>query len=341
MAHTAAPERTQQGNGITTPDTAGHVCGGPRLRVENLTVSFDDGEGGAHIALRDVSFDIKRRSCVGIIGEAGAGKTLTARSLQPHHLPADARMDGRMLLDGEDIREWPPGSAGIQVLTRNPMNVLNPVRTTGQQLTDAFRHRHDISDRFARQLALEAMEQVGIPTPRRSLSRYPHHFSGAMRYRVMAAALTINPPRMLVMDQPLGLDHGAQAELTGLLCDIADRVGSAVLLLSRTPALIAGHCDRLVSLYAGELMENARTDDLLQRPAHPYTAALLEGAEAAQTGMPPAATACTTSEGCLFRGICPHAMAGCERSQPMVVDQRGRRARCWRHGELNLRAVGG
>ena len=334
MAHTAAPERTQQGNGVTTPDTAEDVWSGPRLRVENLTVSFDDGEGGAHIPLRDVSFDIKPRSCVGIIGEAGAGKTLTARSLQPHHLPADARMDGRILLDGEDIRMRPPGSAGIQVLTRNPMDALNPVRTIGQQLTDALRHRHDISDRFARQLALEAMEQVGIPAPRRGLSRYPHHFAGTMRYRVMAAALTINPPRVLVIDEPLGLDHGAQAELTDLLCDIAHRVGSAALLLSRNPALVAGHCQRLVSLHAGEVVENARADDLLQRPAHPYKSALLGDREV--DGLVTAPT-----EGCLFRGRCAHAMAGCERTQPMVVDQRGRPARCWRHGELNLSAVGG
>ncbi|SEP16065.1 oligopeptide/dipeptide ABC transporter ATP-binding protein [Aquisalimonas asiatica] len=335
MAGTTAPERTGRHQGRDSRGIGHGTWAGPRLRVENLGIAFAT-ESAGRPPLRDVSFDVKHRQCVGLIGEAGAGKTLTARALRPHLLPADARLDGRVLLDGNDIAMQPPAPADIHVLTRNPMDALNPVRTVGQQLTDAVRRRHDTSDRLARQLAVEAMEQVGIPKPRSSLHQYPHHFRAAMRHRLMAAAAVIDAPRVLVMDQPAGVDDATQMTLTDLVCRIAEQAGSAVLLLSRNPALIAGHCHHLVSLHAGEVVESARTDDLLQRPAHPYTAALFGGQEDVGADGPAPAPA----EGCLFRGRCAHAMAGCERTQPMVVDQRGRRARCWRHGELNLRAVG-
>lgn len=331
MTHTTAPERTRQRGGMTSRNGPHDAWTGPLLRIENLGISFGERDGGRP-ALCDVSFDVKRRECVGIIGEAGAGKTLAARSLHPQHLPVDARMEGRILLNGDDVTALPHDDGRIRVLTRDPMEILNPVRTVGQQLTAALRHRHAVSDSVARELAVGTLDRVGVPAPWRNLNRYPHHFSGTMRYRVMAAAVTISEPELLVVDQPVGLDASAQEEFTALLCKLASEAGSAVLLLSREPSLIAHHCQRLVCMHAGEILETGRTDDLLQRPAHPYTAALL-----ANSGGADGAGAAT--DGCLFRHRCPHAIDGCERTQPLVVDQRGRRARCWRHGELYLKGA--
>jgi len=224
------------------------------------------------------------------------------------------------------------------------MSALDPVFTVGEQLSETLRAHFDISRKEARERAVAALAEVGIPAPERRYDEYPHQFSGGMRQRVMIAMALICQPKLIIADEPTtALDVTVQAQIIELLCRLSDDSGTALLFITHDLGVVAETCSRMLTMYAGEVVEDAPTDAVLRQPRHPYTSGLLRslpslsprGAELPSIpGRVPAPE--QMPAGCRFLARCPYATEGCEAVQPMQADTGDRLARCWRYRDLEL-----
>ncbi|MFV8836406.1 ABC transporter ATP-binding protein [Aquisalimonas sp. APHAB1-3] len=321
----------------------------PLLSVDNLSISFRGRNGDTHVT-RDVSFTVRPGERVGMVGESGCGKTVTGLSLLRLLPERTARIQGRILFNGRDLAAATPRQMRairgreLSMIFQEPMSALDPVFTVGQQLTETLQTHYGTPRKEARERALSALESVGIPTPQRRIDDYPHHFSGGMRQRVMIAMALICEPKLIVADEPTtALDVTVQAQIIDLLCDISERTGTALLFITHDLGVVAETCHRMLTMYAGEVVESGKVDDALRQPAHPYTSGLLRSLPRLSSpgerlptipGRVPSPN--EMPEGCRFRARCPYAIDGCEAYQPIAVDRHGRLARCWRHEELDL-----
>ena len=255
----------------------------PLLAVDNLSVSFRTDEGLVR-AVRGVSFDIAPGETVGIVGESGSGKSVTNLAMMGLiPMPPGKIESGTALFDGIDLL-----SAGesqlrkirgqrIAMIFQDPMTALNPLMTIEQQLIEAPRLHLNMSRREARKRAIEMLDVVGIASPEKRLRDYPHQFSGGMRQRVMIAMALSCEPDLLIADEPTtALDVTIQAQILDLLSDLQQRKGTSILLVTHDLGVVAGHCDRVLVMYAGRVVEKATTESLFAAPQHPYTAGLLE-----------------------------------------------------------------
>ncbi len=327
-----------------SPDTAEAL-----LSVEALSIGFRGRDGDTAVT-RDVSFFVRPGERVGVVGESGCGKTVTGLSLLRLLPERTARIEGRILFDGRDLSTLPMREMrkirgrDISMIFQEPMSALDPVFTIGQQLSETLLAHFDMPRKEARERSIQALADVGIPLPERRYDEYPHHFSGGMRQRVMIAMALICKPRLIVADEPTtALDVTVQAQIIDLLCQLSDDTGTALLFITHDLGVVAETCSRMLTMYAGEVVEDAPVDDALRRPAHPYTSGLLRSLPRLSQrgerlpsipGRVPSPSA--MPEGCRFRERCPHAAPGCEAYQPMVRDRHGRQARCWRVDELEL-----
>jgi oligopeptide/dipeptide ABC transporter ATP-binding protein len=288
------------------------------LSVRDLAVSFGTKRGVAHV-VRGVDYDLRRGETLAIVGESGSGKSVSTLALTklipmpPGRVSGTARF-GEVDLIAMDEREL-LGYRGRRIgfVFQDPMTSLNPVHTIGRQLTEGMRHHLGLSAADARDRAVELLQLVGIPSASTRLDDYPHQFSGGMRQRVVVAIGLSCDPDVLVADEATtALDVTTQAQLVELVGDLQERLGMAVIWITHDLGVVAGIADRVLVMYAGEVVEEADVDTLFARPRHPYTVGLLSSLPVlgdldrteltAIPGLPPAPTA--LPPGCAFHPRC-------------------------------------
>ncbi len=320
----------------------------PLLRVRDLKTYFVTGRGaGTARAVDGVSFELFPGETLGIVGESGCGKTVTSLSIlrlipePPGHIRPGSyiEFDGRNLLTLE-----PPDLRAIRgnriaMVFQEPMTSLNPVFTVGNQVAEAAIVHQGMSRAQARARAIEMLRLVGIPDPETRVDDYPHQLSGGMRQRVVIAMALVCRPQILIADEPTtALDVTIQAQILELLERLQAELGMAVMLITHDLGVVAGTADRVVVMYAGQVVETATTKGLFAGPRHPYTEGLMASiprldrpAERLYSipGNVPAATHWPT--GCRFHPRCPHAWDKCRREEPPLLDTGtpGHTARCW------------
>jgi len=261
----------------------------PLLSVRGLSTSFDTHDGVIE-AIQAIDLDVMRNECLGVVGESGSGKSVTFASVMGLIKPPGRVTRGSVRFDGVELRQLSAPALRrvrgrqIAMTMQDALSALNPVMTIGAQLCEGIRtHADDVArlswlkrGRAARNRAVEMMERVGIPTPRQRLGEYPHQFSGGMRQRIMMAIALACGPRLLIADEPTSaLDVTVQAQVLELIADFRERSGMSVVLITHDLAVVAEHCDRVVVMYAGQVVESGATADVIGNPRHPYTRGLL------------------------------------------------------------------
>ncbi|WP_328534097.1 ABC transporter ATP-binding protein [Micromonospora zamorensis] len=317
----------------------------PVLAIRDLSVSFPT-ETGTVSAVDGVSLDLASGEIVGMVGESGCGKSVTAMSIAGL-LPGSARVTGSVRLDGAELvgaRESAlrrVRGQEIAYIFQEPMTSLNPVLTVGRQIGEVLQVHERMSRRAARARAVELLTLVGIPSAGQRVDTYPHQLSGGMRQRVMIAMAVACGPKVLVADEPTtALDVTVQAGILQVLRDLRDRLGTSILIITHDLGVIADIADRVVVMYAGRVVERAPVDDLFAHPRHRYTAGLLSaspqpGRHAGTDrlteipGLVPVLS--TQPDACTFADRCPAADATCRDSAPPLEGVGGADhvAACW------------
>ena len=306
------------------------------LQVQNLTTAFDT-EAGRIRAIDDVSFDLKKEQVLGIVGESGCGKSVTALSIM-RLLPKPVGVieSGRILFKGADIvgleadKMHKIRGKRISMIFQEPMTSLNPVHRIGKQLGEVFHlHFSQMTDAEIRQESIEILQKVGIPEPERRMEEYPHGISGGMRQRVMIALALACKPEILIADEPTtALDVTIQAQILDLMKKLQGETGMAILFITHDLGVIAETCQEVVVMYAGKVAESAATIELFKNAKHPYTQGLLASIPRLDMprktklniieGIVPSLYELPT--GCRFRTRCPHAMDICAIEPPPLIE---------------------
>jgi peptide/nickel transport system ATP-binding protein len=325
----------------------------PLLRVDGLTIAFRN-DGREVRPVEDLSFEIGAHERLGMVGESGSGKSLTILSVlglisaPGLHVSGTLEFDGqRFDLGSEELRRL--RGREISMIFQEPMTALDPVFTVGHQLREAIRRHRHVSRSQGKVLAIEALANVGIPDPRQRYDQYPHQLSGGMRQRVMIAIAVACEPKLLLADEPTtALDVTTQAQILDLLRELNSTTGMAILLVSHDLGVIADLCDRVVCVYAGEVVEDASLEMALRAPSHPYLEGLLKamprvGSRGTQLYAIPGSVPApgTAPHGCHFGSRCSYFQGECTQRQVLLPSRRGGSVRCIRHDELDLAGVGG
>jgi oligopeptide/dipeptide ABC transporter ATP-binding protein len=315
------------------------------LTVDDLsTVLFT--RRGAVEAVRGVSFEVGQAETIGLVGESGCGKTMTALSIMGL-LPSTGRiMCGQVVLKGRDLSGLTERQLSrirgreMAMIFQDPMTSLNPVLRIGRQMTETLVHHEGLSKREARERAIELLDEVGIPAPRERLDDYPHQLSGGMRQRVMIAMATSCKPSLVIADEPTtALDVTVQAGILELFGKLQERHLMGIIWITHDLGVIAGLTEMVFIMYAGKIVERAPTDTLFQGPLHPYTRALLScrpqiGGEPRTAlpsigGVPP--NLVDPPQGCAFLERCPYGDDQCLEEPPFVGGRNGQhQAACWK-----------
>lgn len=315
------------------------------LEVSGLSVSYFGPEGEVR-AVRELSYALRGGEILGIVGESGAGKSTQAHALLKL-LPGSAKwMAGSVLFAGESVRSFDKGrlrryrGGEAAIIFQEPGASLNPVRTLGSQLTEALRaHDRPMTRTEAAEKSVEMLRRAGIPDAERRFFQYPHELSGGLLQRSMIAMSLLSSPRLLIADEPTAaLDATVQAGILDLLARTRAEEGLSILLITHHLNVVAELCDRVCVMYAGQIVEQGRVEELFHAPAHPYTQGLLRSclwkkAESLQGLAPipgtPADPLCLPA-GCAFAPRCPGCMRICLRLQPGDTELgQGHRAACW------------
>jgi peptide/nickel transport system ATP-binding protein len=317
----------------------------PLLSVERLRVEFATRRGTL-VAVDDVSFALAPGEVLGVVGESGAGKSLTGTAIIGLLEPPGSIAAGAISLEGRRIDNLPAEAmrrirgARIGAVFQDPLTSLNPLYTVGRQLTETIETHLDLSHAQARARAIELLREVGIPAAERRLDHYPHQFSGGMRQRVVIALALCANPRLIIADEPTtALDVSIQAQIIALLKRLCRTHDTAVILITHDMGVIAETADRVAVMYAGRIVEIGGVADVILRPQHPYTIGLMgsiprlgetgerlvqiEGSMPRLTAIPP---------GCAFNPRCPQAFDRCRVERPELRAAAGSRAACWLHG---------
>ena len=320
----------------------------PLLSVRDLSVSFNDGDRWIQ-PLQNVSFDINPGEVVGIVGESGCGKSLTALSILGLLPLRGCKRTGQMMFEGQDLAALDESGMRkvrgrrIGMIFQEPMSALDPVFTVGDQITETVRAHFPVSRQEARERAVEALAAVGIPSPRNCVSMYPMSLSGGMRQRVMIAMALVCEPRLLIADEPTtALDVTIQAQIMDLLIELGTRTGTAILFITHNLGLVAESCARMLTMYAGQVVEDGPVADILLQPGHPYTAGLLGSLPQVRhrkSNLPSIAgrvpSAYEMPPGCRFAPRCSYVQPPCETLQALLA-RGARHVRCCRQDELTL-----
>jgi peptide/nickel transport system ATP-binding protein len=312
------------------------------LSVKNLVVEFPNRRGTLR-ALDDISFDIAPGEILGVVGESGAGKSLTGAAIIGLLEPPGRIASGQILLEGERIDNLPYEQMRhirgrrIGAIFQDPLTSLNPLYTVGFQLMETIQAHLPVSTDEARQRAISLLQDTGIPAAEQRIDHYPHQFSGGMRQRVVIALALAAEPKLIVADEPTtALDVSIQAQIITLLKTICRERGAAVMLITHDMGVIAETCDRVAVLYAGRVAEIGPVHEVINHPAHPYTAGLMaaipditvdrerlnqiDGAMPRLNAIPP---------GCAFNPRCPQTFDRCKVDRPDLMDADATRAACW------------
>lgn len=306
------------------------------IRVEGLSTSFAT-EDGLVQAVNHIDFTVQRGETLGIVGESGCGKSVTSLSVMRLIAPPGRIDAGHIFFEGEDLLKKSEAEMRrlrgneISMIFQEPMTSLNPVYTIGDQISEAIvLHLHK-SRREATNLAIEMLRKVGIPVPEKRVHEYPHQLSGGMRQRVMIAmALSCNP-KLLIADEPTtALDVTIQAQILELMKGLKDEFGMSIMIITHDLGVIAEMADRVVVMYAGQIVESGTVQQIFERPAHPYTEGLLrsiprldqpKGKLHVIEGVVPNPLHMPT--GCAFSPRCPYVQERCRTGQPELVSVAG------------------
>lgn len=314
------------------------------LQVKNLVVEFP-GRRGTLRALDDISFEIAPGEILGVVGESGAGKSLTGAAIIGLLEPPGRIAGGQILLEGQRIDQLPYDEMRhirgrkIGAIFQDPLTSLNPLYTVGRQLIETIQAHLPVSHAEARQRAISLLQDTGIPAAEQRIEHFPHQFSGGMRQRVVIALALAAEPKLIVADEPTtALDVSIQAQIIMLLKNICRKRGASVMLITHDMGVIAETCDRVAVLYAGRIAEIGPVHEVINHPAHPYTAGLMaaipditldrerlnqiDGAMPRLNAIP---------QGCAFNPRCPHAFDRCRQQRPDLLPAGATRAACWLH----------
>ncbi len=312
------------------------------LDVQNLSVDFPTRRGVLH-ALDRVSLSIAPGEILGVVGESGAGKSLTGAAIIGLLEPPGRISGGSVSLDGRRIDTLPPEQMrrvrGRQIgaVFQDPLTTLNPLYTVGRQLVETMQTHLGLSDREAQARAVRWLEDVGIPGAAERVGAYPHEFSGGMRQRVVIALALCAEPKLVIADEPTtALDVSIQAQVIALMRRLAQDHGTAILLVTHDMGVIAETCDRVAVMYAGRVIEIGSVGDVVHRPAHPYTEGLMasipalrarvdrlaqiDGAMPRLNAIPP---------GCPYNPRCPKVFDRCRVDRPELMPAKQSVAACW------------
>lgn len=314
------------------------------LQVKNLCVEFPTRRG-VLTALNNVSFQINSGEVLGVVGESGAGKSLTGSSIIRLLEPPGRIAGGEILFNGRRIDNLSEDQMRkirgkeIGAIFQDPLTSLNPLYTVGQQLIETIQTHLNLSQKQAQERAIELLESTGIPAARERINHYPHQFSGGMRQRVVIALALAAEPKLIVADEPTtALDVSIQAQIIDLLKKLCKEHGTAVMLITHDMGVIAETADRVAVMYAGRIIEVGPVHDVIQRPLHPYTAGLmrsipdiahsLERLEQIPGSMP---RLNAIPPGCAFNPRCKHVMERCKVERPELIQKQQRQVACWLH----------
>jgi oligopeptide/dipeptide ABC transporter, ATP-binding protein, C-terminal domain len=318
----------------------------PLLEVRNLRVEFPTRRG-VLTALHDVSFHIDKGEVLGVVGESGAGKSLTGAAIIGLLEPPGRIAAGEIVLDGRRIDNLNEESfrklrgKEIGAIFQDPLTSLNPLYTVGQQLVETIVTHLGLTEAQARKRSIELLDSTGIPAARERIDHYPHQFSGGMRQRVVIALALAAEPQLVVADEPTtALDVSIQAQITDLIKTLCREHGTSVMLITHDMGVIAETADRVAVMYAGRIAEIGSVSDVIQRPQHPYTRGLMgsipsihstadslvqiDGSMPRLNAIPP---------GCAFNPRCPHRMGICCDRRPELMAAQGSLAACWLYEE--------
>ncbi len=315
------------------------------LCVKNLVVEFPNRRGTLR-AIDGISFDIAPGEILGVVGESGAGKSLTGASIIGLLEPPGRIASGEILLEGQRIDNLTNDQLrhirGRQIgaIFQDPLTSLNPLYSVGKQLTETIQAHLPVSNAEARRRAIDLLKDTGIPAAEQRIDHYPHQFSGGMRQRVVIALALAAEPKLIVADEPTtALDVSIQAQIISLLKNICQNRGAAVMLITHDMGVIAETCDRVAVMYAGRIVEIGPVHEVINQPAHPYTAGLMASIpDITQDrdylnqidGAMPRLNAIPT--GCAFNPRCPKVFDRCQVERPELVSAGATRAACWLAG---------
>ena len=313
----------------------------PVLQLRNVTITFDYAAGALR-AVEDLTFHVNRGEVLGLVGESGSGKTLTGFSIMGALDDPGVVSAGEILFKGEDLTKMTPRQLRelrgnrLAMILQDPMMTLNPTLTIGTQITEAILAHRNTTMAEAKELAVEALEMVGIGQARNRLASYPHEYSGGMRQRVAIAIALLHEPDLIVADEPTtALDVTVQAQILIEVRRLVRSKGAALIWITHDLSVIAGLADRVAVMYAGRIVEQGPTRAVLSTPRHPYTYGLLKSSPENEpledgklwqiAGSPPSIA--QRPEGCVFRPRCDRAGEACL-SQPAEVPEAHSYA-CW------------
>ena len=316
------------------------------LQVRDLEVTIETDTATLDI-LHGISFDIYKGETLGIVGESGCGKSMTALSIM-RLTQKNVHVSGSIELDGESLLDMPMKEFRkirgnrMSMIFQEPMTSLDPVFTVGHQLMEVFRLHQGLDKRQARERSIEALRMVNVPMPEKRVDCYPYQLSGGLRQRVMIAMALACRPELLIADEPTtALDVTIQAQVLDLMCKLRDELGTAIAFITHDLGVVSELCQRTIVLYCGEIMEQGRTEALLTHPLHPYTeglkASLPERGSRDRLHVIPGAvpSALDFPKGCVFAPRCPYADERCRAQKPPLYDMGGGHAvRCFRCEEV-------
>ena len=314
------------------------------LQVKNLVVEFPNRRGTLR-ALDDISFEIAPGEILGVVGESGAGKSLTGASIIGLLEPPGRIASGQILLEGQRIDNLNHDEMRhirgrkIGAIFQDPLTSLNPLYSVGRQLMETIQAHLPVNQTEARQRAIDLLKSTGIPAAEERIEHYPHQFSGGMRQRVVIALALAAEPKLIVADEPTtALDVSIQAQIISLLKNLCKERGVGVMLITHDMGVIAETCDRVAVLYAGRVAEIGPVHEVINHPAHPYTAGLMASIPdmsvdrenlAQIDGAMPRLNAIPT--GCAFNPRCTKTFDRCKVDRPDLMQAGATRAACWLH----------
>ncbi|TNF55555.1 MAG: ABC transporter ATP-binding protein [Burkholderiales bacterium] len=323
------------------------------LEVDRLKVEFPTRRGTL-LALDEVSFSIEPGEILGVVGESGAGKSLTGAAIIGLLEPPGRVSGGEIRFEGQRIDNLPREKMRairgrrIGAIFQDPLTSLNPLYTVGRQLIETIRNHLPVSEGEARQRAIKLLKDTGIPAAEQRIDHYPHQFSGGMRQRVVIALALAAEPQLIVADEPTtALDVSIQAQIISLLKTICRERGAAVMLITHDMGVIAETCDRVAVMYAGRVAEIGPVHEVINHPAHPYTRGLMgcipdmaadrerlhqiDGAMPRLNAIP---------RGCAFNPRCERSFDRCHDQRPELMPAGATRAACWLHDASSVQTIG-
>ena len=319
------------------------------LQVKNLVVEFPHRRGTLR-ALDHISFDIAPGEILGVVGESGAGKSLTGAAIIGLLEPPGRIAGGEILLEGQRIDKLPFDAMRhirgrkIGAIFQDPLTSLNPLYTVGRQITETIRAHLPVTEAEARRRAISLLQDTGIPAAEQRIDHFPHQFSGGMRQRVVIALALAAEPKLIVADEPTtALDVSIQAQIIQLLKKVCKERGAAVMLITHDMGVIAETCDRVAVLYAGRVAEIGPVHEVIHHPAHPYTAGLMASIPDMASdrerlnqidGAMPRLNAIPT--GCAYNPRCAQRFDRCLQERPELMPAGATQAACWLHATAAL-----